>query len=420
MNLSVTPPELMTPTVPSVSLFTHFADLPDPRIDRTKRHKLIDIVGIPICAVICGADGWAAIEEYGQAKEGWLRGFFELPAGSPSDDTFRRMFTCLSPTQFQDRFVTWVQAIRRQSEGRVVAIDGKTARRSYDRGDNKGAIHMVSAWASGDHLVVGQLKTDTKSNEITAIPDLLQMLALEGCIVTIDAMGCQTAIATQIVDQGADYVLALKANQGVTYQHGVEFFDRVLGPVPESSSPSTPPPDEPQSRDLAQQQELNHRQALQEHAWEQATAGYETVDGEHGRIEFRRYYQVSDLSWLNERSQWKGLQSIGMVEAERHIEEQVSLERRYYLSTLASDVTQFARAVRSHWGIENSLHWVLDVTFREDDCRIRKGAAPENFTVLRHMAINLLNRDTSDTRSLAMKRRRAGWDNAYLARILLA
>ena len=246
------------------------------------------------------------------------------------------------------------------------------------------------------------------------------MLALEGCIVTIDAMGCQTAIATQIVDQGAAYVLALKENQGSTYQHVVAFFDQCLGPAPESSSPSPSSPEASPTLDLAQQQEQARRQALQERAWDQAATGYETVDGEHGRLEVRRYYQVSDLSWLDERSRWKDLQSIGMVEAERHVEGQVSIERRYYLASLTPDITQFAHAVRGHWGIENSLHWVLDVTFREDECRIRKGAAPENFTLLRHMAINLLNRDASDTRSLAMKRRRAGWDNAYLARILLA
>lgn len=420
MNMLASTPKSTNPGVPSVSLFTHFSDLPDPRIERTKRHKLIDIVGITICAVICGAEGWTAIEEYGQAKEAWLREFFELPHGIPSDDTFRRVLTCLSPTAFQDRFVDWVKAISAQTAGRVVAIDGKTVRRSYDRRDNKAAIHMISAWASADHLVLGQLKTDAKSNEITAIPELLQLLALEGGIVTIDAMGCQTAIAAQIVDQGAEYVLALKDNQGATYQQVVEFFDQFHGPLPESPSPSASLPEEPPSLDLAQQQEQAQRQAQQQQAWDQAAAGYETVDGEHGRIEIRRYWQVSDLSWLDERSRWKHLQSIGMVEAERHVEDQVSIERRYYLSSLAPDVPRFAHAVRSHWGIENSLHWVLDVTFREDECRIRKGAAPENFTVLRHVAINMLNRDTSDTRSLAMKRRRAGWDNAYLARLLLA
>jgi predicted transposase YbfD/YdcC len=402
---------------PPVSLFRHFSDLPDPRIDRTKRHKLIDVIGVSICAVICGADGWAAIEEYGQAKETWLRDFFELPHGIPSDDTFRRVLTCVSPTQFQDRFMNWVQAISTRMAGHVVPIDGKTVRRSYDRGDHKAAIHMISAWASADHLVLGQRKTDAKSNEITAIPDLLELLALEGCIVTIDAMGCQTTIASQIVDQGGEYVLALKENQEQTYQAVVAFFDQVHGPKPGASSPS-PPPEKPQPLDLKQQQERARRQAQQQHAWSQATTAYETVDGEHGRIEIRRYWQVADLSWCEERSRWKHLQSIGMVEAERHVADQVSIERRYYLSSLAPDITRFAQAIRSHWGIENSLHWVLDMTFHEDACRIRNGSAPENFTVLRHIAVNLLNRDPSDTRSLAMKRRRAGWDNTYLAQIL--
>jgi predicted transposase YbfD/YdcC len=236
--------------------------------------------------------------------------------------------------------------------------------------------------------------------------------------VTIDAMGCQTAIASQLVDQGADYVLALKDNQGSTYQPVVDFFDQFHGPKPGTPAPAAAVHDAPQSLDLRQQQEQARWQARQQHAWDQATAGCETVDGEHGRIEIRRYWQVSDLSWFGERSRWKALQSIGMVEAERHVGEQVSIERRYYLSSLAPDIRRFAQAVRSHWGIENSLHWVLDVTFREDESRIRTGAAPENFTLLRHIAVNMLNRDPSDTRSLAMKRRRAGWDNTYLAQIL--
>jgi len=231
-----------------MSLLTHFADFPDPRIDRTKRHKLIDIIGVAICGVICGAEGWSALEEYGQAKQTWLRQFFELPAGIPSDDTFRRVFTCLSPTQFQDRFVDWVQALSLHSAGQIIAIDGKTARRSYDREGNTAALHMVSAWASANHLVLGQVKTDAKSNEITAIPDLLSLLAAEGCIITIDAMGCQTSIATQIIAQGADYVLALKGNQGHTYQQVVGFFDQVHGPLPggepcEEQQPEEPPRD---------------------------------------------------------------------------------------------------------------------------------------------------------------------------------
>ena len=419
MSVDTSSPLVDVPMTPSISLLAHFRDLPDPRIDRTKRHKLIDIVGVAICGVICGADGWTAIEEYGQAKESWLHQFFELPSGIPSDDTFRRVFTRLSPTQFQDRFVGWVQALSVQTSGQIVAIDGKTVRRSYDRRSPKAAIHMVSAWASANHLVLGQLKTEEKSNEITAIPDLLEMLAVEGYLVTIDAMGCQTAIATQIIDQGADYVLALKGNQGHTYQHVVEFFDQVYGPHPGADSPGDPLPDKTLPLDLRQQVKVTQKHAQQQQAWEQATAYHETVDGEHGRLEFRRYWQVSDLSWLEERSQWKHLQSIGMVEAERHVGDQSTLERRYYLSSLGADVTRFADAVRGHWGIENALHWVLDVTFREDESRIRTGAAPENFAVLRHIAINVLNQDASDTRSLKMKRCRAGWDDNYLAQLLL-
>jgi predicted transposase YbfD/YdcC len=387
----------------------HFTNLPDPRIDRTKRHKLIDIVGVSICAVVCGAEGWTAIEEYGHAKQGWLRQFFELPHGIPSDDTFRRVFTRLSPTQLQDRFMGWIQSLSIHTVGQVIAIDGKTVRRSYDRGGNKGAIHMISAWASANRVVLGQVKTEEKSNEITAIPELLTLLALEGCIVTIDAMGCQKAIATQIVDQNADYVLALKGNQGTIHQHVVEFFDQYQEQKQKQE----------QEQEQEQKQKQEQKQEQKQKAWERATEYYETVDGEHGRIEIRRYWQISDMTWLDERSQWKHLQSVGMVESERHLEEQVSVERRYYLSSLARDVRQFAEAVRGHWGIENSVHWVLDVTFREDESRIRKGYAPENFAVLRHIALNLLRQDTSGKRSINMKRARAGWDDHYLAHILL-
>lgn len=426
MSIEATSPMRPNPVSPSINLLTYFSDLPDPRIDRTKRHKLIDIVGVAICAVICGADGWAAIEEYGQAKERWLRQFFELPHGIPSDDTFRRVFSALSPAHFRECFLDWVHALRSQTAGEVIALDGKTVRRSYDRGDNKAAIHLISAWASANHLVLGQLKTKDKSNEITAIPDLLHMLAIKGSLITIDAMGCQTAIAAQIIEQGADYVLALKGNQGSTHQQVVEFFTQFPGPKP----PSTPPTDQeterlqpqaaPQLLDLAAQQAQVQKRAQQQHAWEHAAAGHETVDGEHGRLEIRRYWQVTDLSWLEARSHWKHLHSIGMVEAERHVGEQITIERRYYLSSLKADLPRFAEAVRGHWGIENSLHWVLDVTFREDECRIRKGAAPENFAVLRHMAVNVLNQDSSGKRSLKMKRYRAGWDDNYLAQLLLS
>lgn len=416
----------------SVSLFEHFSSLPDPRVDRTKRHVLLDIIGLSICAVICGADGWEALEEYGDSKYEWLDQFLELPHGIPSDDTIRRVFTRLSPTRFQECFQDWIQAIATRTSGQVINVDGKTLRRSYDRRDNKAALHMVSAWASANRLILGQLKTEEKSNEITAIPELLRILALEGCIVTIDAMGCQTAIATQIIEQGADYVLALKGNQGTVHDKVVAFFDQFQGPKPEPEAEAEPGPEaEPEAEAEAepkpnqtqkptqkQTQESPQKQEQKQKAWEQATACDETVDGDHGRIEIRRYWQVSDVSWLDERSQWKHLQSIGMVETERHVEEQISVERRYYLSSLAPDVSRFADAVRGHWGIENSVHWVLDVAFREDASRIRKGFAAANFAVLRHIALNVLRQDTRCSRGIPTKRLKAGWDKAYLTHLL--
>jgi predicted transposase YbfD/YdcC len=372
------------------SIFEHFSSLTDPRLDRTKRHKLLDIVGLSICGVICGADGWTEIEEFGHAKQDWLQKFLELPNGIPSHDTIGRIFARVLPGQFQRSFQRWIQSISTLTEGQVIAIDGKTLRRSYDRASDKAAIHMVSAWARENHLILGQVKTREKSNEITAIPELLDILAIKGCIVTIDAMGCQTEIAAQIVEQGADYVLALKGNHGTVHEKVVTFFDQL-----EEQEPQT----------LVQDDDIS---------------GHETVDGDHGRIEIRRYRQVSDLQWFEERSQWKGLQSVGMVEAERYIGEKISVERRYYLSSLALNVEQFAEAVRGHWGIENTVHWSLDVSFREDDSRIRAGHAPENFAVLRHIALNLLKQDTRCKRGIKTKRLKAGWDNDYLAHLLFS
>jgi predicted transposase YbfD/YdcC len=375
-----------------VSIFEHFAELTDPRIDRRKDHKLLDIVGLSICGVICGADGWTEIEEFGKSKESWLRTFLELSNGIPSHDTIGRVFARLLPGEFQKSFRSWIQSISEITEGQIISIDGKTLRRSYDRSSDKAAIHMVSAWANENHLVLGQVKTSEKSNEITAIPRLLEVLAINGCIVTIDAMGCQTEIAMQIVDRGADYVLALKGNHGTIHEKVVTFFDQ-FDEV------------EPAPQPVVQDEHISTS---------------ETVDGDHGRIEIRRYCQVSDLQWLEERSRWKGLQSIGMVEAERHIGETVSVERRYYLSSLGLDVKQFAEAVRGHWSIENKVHWSLDVSFREDDCRIRTGHAPENFAVLRHIALNLLKNDTRCKRGIKTKRLKAGWDNDYLTNLLFS
>jgi predicted transposase YbfD/YdcC len=371
----------------SPSLREYFAALPDPRLDRTKRHQLLDIITIAICAVLCGADSWVDVELFGQAKLTWLRTFLALPHGIPSHDTFGRVFAALDPRQFEQCFLSWVRAVVTQTAGEVVALDGKTLRRSHDRGAGQGPLHLVSAWAAANHLVLGQVAVDAKSNEITALPALLQVLALEGCIVTIDAMGCQTAIAQTIIDQGGDYILALKANQPTLHEAVATFF---------ADARAT--------------------------AFGGVAHGYErTVNGGHGRVEIRQHWTVADpavLATLDPKRAWAGLASVGMVERERHVGPETTCEVHYYLSSLDGDAATFARAVRDHWGIENCLHWVLDIAFREDDSRVRVGHAAENFAVLRHMALNLLRQDHSVKAGIKAKRLKAGWDDAYLLKLL--
>jgi predicted transposase YbfD/YdcC len=377
--------------LPGSTLIDHFATLTDPRSDHTKRHHLLDLLTIALCAVISGADEWVAMEEYGNAKRDWFETFLPLSSGIPSHDTFGRVFAALDADQFERCFLAWVQSTVALTEGAVVAVDGKTVRRSHDRGAGKAAIHMVSAWASVNRLVLGQRAVDEKSNEITAIPALLDVLLLNGCIVTIDAMGCQREIAAQIVDKGADYVLALKENRADLYHETRHLFTDA------------------------------HATDGTDYTMDAA----ETIDSGHGRVEVRRYWTLSDLqtlAHLDPDGQWPGLRAIGMVEAERREKGKgaagkVTRERRYYLTSLA-DAGEFGRAVRAHWGIENGLHWALDIAFREDESRARAGASAANLVVLRHIAVNLLKQERTAKVGIKNKRLKAAWDERYLLKVL--
>lgn len=367
----------------SKSIFDHFNEVADPREDN-RRHLLIDILTIVLCASVCGAEKWDDIEAFGKAKERWFRKFLELPHGVPSHDTFARVFAMLDPEQLNRCFLSWVHAINPRHKQEIVSIDGKTVRHSYDTGEGKSAIHMVSAWANTAGLALGQVKTDEKSNEITAIPELLNLLELEGCIVTIDAMGTQTAIAKKITEKHADYLLALKGNQE-TFKDDVELYFQDV-------------------------EEQRMQTDLIDY--------YKNVDIDHGRIEIRECWTTDDIDWLSMKDQWAGLQSIAMIKTQRIIGEEKSEETFYYISTLASEAKLIGQVARKHWGVENSLHWVLDVAFREDECRKRKDHSPENFAILRHLTLNLLKRETTCKRSIAGKRLLAGWDERYLEKVL--
>jgi len=345
----------------STNFLSHFAKLKDPRDDKNKRYPLMEILFLTIAAVVSGAEGWEDVEEFGKAKIDWLRRFFPYANGVPLHDRVRVVMISLSPKHLQECFASWIAAAAGALPDEVVAIDGKTLRRSFDRGGGRGPIHMVSAWAKANGVCLGQVKTDAKSNEITAIPQLLELLELRGCIVTLDAMGCQREIAQAIRDKQADYILAVKDNQPNLHEALIDYFETADRCGFEGVS-------------VERHQEL---------------------DSDHGRIEQRRYELVPDLRTLPNPSAWAGLNAIGRALRECTQNGKTTEETRYYIVSFAQGGVRFAGGVRGHWSIENSLHWVLDVTFGEDDCRIRSGYGAENFAVIRQIALNLAKRDPS-------------------------
>lgn len=369
------------------SVVKHFEGLQDPRSGNAKVHIFLEILIIAICAVICGADGWSDIELFGKNKKEWLKTFLKLPKGIPSHDTFGRVLAQIKPEEFQKRFIAWVQAIEQLTTGQVIAVDGKKLRRSHDRDSGKAAIYMVSAWATQNQLVLGQTKVADKSNEITAIPELLQLLEISGCIVTIDAIGTQTEIAEAIVAGGGDYLLALKENQGHLFED-VQYLFEV---------------------DVAQ----GFKYAQHSYA--------KTVNKGHGRIETRECWATENeeyLSLIRKHQRWPGLKSIVRIVSQRQIGENVEVQTRYFVSSLPAEAKTILKVKRSHWQIENQVHWVLDIAFRDDESRVRKDHAPENLAVLRHMALNLLKNEKTAKGGIHAKRLQAGWNNDYLLAIL--
>jgi predicted transposase YbfD/YdcC len=371
-------------TLCSANFIEYFSELPDPRLERQKYYGLMDILFIAVCAVICGATSFVDMEDFGNAKIDWFSERLDLTNGIPSHDTFGRVFSLIDPDAFRNCFINWTQAISKTVGGDIIAFDGKTLRHSFDTATGMSAIHVMNAWSSANDFCLGQMKVDGKSNEITAMPALLKLMNIKGSVVTADALNCQKDIAEQIVDQGGDYVLALKGNHQLLHEDTKLFFEEALSD-----------------------------------GFDVPYGFYEQDDWGHGRTEHRKYWsvEVDQLDFLRGKEEWKGLKSIVCVESKRRVKDAESIETRYFLSSL-SKISHTARSIRHHWNVENKLHWVMDVDFDEDACRVRTDHAPENFAMLRQIAHNLIKNESSKKVSVRRKINKAGWDNDFLARIL--
>lgn len=364
-------------------LLQAFATLPDPRKSRNQIYPLIDIVGVAIIGILCSANDWMHVVKWANAYVGWFQSVGLCLNGVPSHDTIGRFFRLVNPKAFEACFVQWTQTLVNAIQG-VIAVDGKTICNSGDAFHGQKASHIVTAFAAENDIILGQLKTAEKSNEITAIPELLSILTLKGCIVTIDAMGCQTAITKQIRDQNGNYVIGLKGNQGNLHAEAVNFFEQAMRVDPKEAECEC----------------------------------IKTIEKDHGRIEEREIWMTCNLDWLPGKEEWSGLQSLVCVKSTRHQKGKTSVEMRYFISSLRTTAQRVGEIIRLHWGIENKLHWHLDVTFNEDKSKIRAGNGAENFSLLKRCVLNLVKADTTEKDSISLKRRMAGWNPAYRLHLL--